>query len=360
MILDELRRWWQLILRILMGAGVLLSFLIVMDLAQAYVTLRAVHPVVGYVFAVLLLGALVWLTLRIFVTLRRHPKVLRVPAMRDPQNPTPQEQRKYLAYLTRYSERLLDNECIATQVRAQAETRMKALVGDFAQETPVEANASAIERLECEVIEPLIATLDDQAQRMVRDSTRDVMLGVAFLPWRSADLLLVLVRNATMVLKIVSLYNSRPLLAEQATILRDTLRVVAAINFLNLGQGLIEGLGKSVPVVGRHIDNKEQGFGAGFLTSVTGHAAIERCRAFKGWHYAESVDSIGRQLKHFYADVGGMVGTDLMPRLQALASEKAKRTWDKVTAAVASTLRITSENIGQLMRKGKPEVEPAA
>ena len=66
-------------------------------------------------------------------------------------------------------------------------------------------------------------------------------------------------------------------------ILRDVLRVLITVNFLYIGRNLVENLFANVPLLGRVVDDMGQGLGAGLFTSAAGHAAIERCAAFRGW-----------------------------------------------------------------------------
>ena len=81
-----------------------------------------------------------------------------------------------------------------------------------------------------------------------------------------------------MVLRDCNIYNSRPLLSEQVLVLKDVLKVVATINYMNWGQKVAESLTSSVPIIGRASGEIAQGLGAGLLTSVAGHGAMERCR----------------------------------------------------------------------------------
>lgn len=347
---EELGRWWKIIRNIALFVGALLSVVILVDLVEAYATLRGVHPWLGYALVVALAGGALWLATKVLVSLLRTPSVLRAPAIADPDQLTEREREAYAKYLVRYAERLVSNGAVPEELRNEKRTLLATLM---------EKEGPPAAAIETDVIAPLLATLDEKAQRIVRDVTRNVMLGVAFLPWRSADLILVVQQNTKLVLQLTALYESRPLVREQMNILRDTLRVVAAINFLNLGRGFIESLGKAVPVVGRYIDNIAEGFGAGFLTFVTGQAAIDRCRAYRGWSYEQGVEGMKSHLKGFFVEVGKMVTADLMPHIYALASEQVKRLWDNVRSAVASTFEKTADGIGRFVRKGKAGAEPA-
>jgi len=341
---EELGRWWKIIRNIAIFVGALLSVVILVDLVEAYATLRGVHPWLGYALVVALAGGALWLAIKVLGSLLRTPAVLSAPAIADGDHLTEREREVYAKYLVRYAEGLLANEAVPEELR----NIKRALLA-----TLVEKEAPPAAAIETDVIAPLLGALDEKAQRIVRDVTRNVMLGVAFLPWRSADLILVLQQNTKLVLQLTALYKSRPLVREQMNILKDTLRVVATINFLNLGRGFIETLGKSVPVVGRYIDNLAEGGGAAFLTFVTGQAAIDRCRAYRGWNYERGVEGMKSQLKSFFIEVGKMVTADLMPHVYALASDRAKKLWDGIRAAVTSTFEKTADGITRFVKKSK-------
>ena len=86
------------------------------------------------------------------------------------------------------------------------------------------------------------------------------MLGVTLSPFRAVDLAVVIYRNAAMVFRIMSFYNSRPLLSEQVLILRDAFSVVDTVNYLNFGEKLIEQLFSRVPWIGQAVDDFAQGY----------------------------------------------------------------------------------------------------
>jgi hypothetical protein len=142
------------------------------------------------------------------------------------------------------------------------------------------------------------------------------MLGVALSPWRSADLGVTIYRNASMVLRIIRIFDNRPPLREQLLILKDILAVVATVNFLNYGSRLLQNLSASVPVLGRFADDIAQGVGAGLLTSVAGHTAVDRCRSFRGWDRVEAGRTVRRELAGFLVDIRQIVTTDLVPTMR--------------------------------------------
>jgi hypothetical protein len=153
-----------------------------------------------------------------------------------------------------------------------------------------------------------------------------------------------------MVGRITEIYNARPALREQVRIFLDTVRVVAAINFVSLTRKLLQNLGSNVPVFGRTVENLAQAVGAGVLTSVAGHAAILRCRAFRGWDQKEATRTLVGKLGRFLHDCWHIAYGSVMPilrtRSQAL-QEAGNDTWqrfsDGMTAAVEATGRASDD-----------------
>jgi hypothetical protein len=161
-----------------------------------------------------------------------------------------------------------------------------------------------------------------------------------------------------MVFRVMRIYKSRPALREECLILRDILVVVATVNFLNISRKLIESLFSQVPVIGRVIDDIGQGLGAGLLTSVAGHAAMDRCTAFRGWNDEEEVRSLGARMANFLADVKDLFTKDLMPELKgrirsAVSPDEADQPgfWDTITRGVASAIDMTAKTVDFLVIK---------
>jgi hypothetical protein len=166
---------------------------------------------------------------------------------------------------------------------------------------------------------------------------RDIMIGVTLSPYKSADLFIVIYRNLMMTLRIIRIYNARPAVGEQLRILLDILNVIATVNYINMGKNLIEGLGSRVPGIGRFIDDIAQGVGAGFMTTIAGHAAMDRCRAFKGWNAAEAKHHLLSHVSDFYNDVKDIFFKDVWQGIRWRAGSLAADTGDKVADAIDET-----------------------
>ena len=338
-------------------AGCLLCFFLVIEVIQAQQVLSSVHPALGAAFALLLAAACAALVTWYIVSLKRHPLTLRPPPRQELERTEMRELQAYGRYLRRVMRRLARNGLLPDLNRAGLESGNVQLRETLAEEASLEDVIGAIRDAEELRIGPAVRLLDDLAEREVRRCVRDVMLGVTLSPWRTVDLLVVLYRNAGMVTRITGTYNSSPRLREHLLILRDVAAVVATVNFLNYGSRLMQNLATSVPLLGRFTDDVAQGVGAGLLTSVAGHAALTRCRAFRGWNEAEAQARIRDQLGVFMTDIKKIVFDDMLPQLrkpvEALAPEAARepgwavRLRDGIASAIDDTTAVMDSFIRQ-------------
>jgi hypothetical protein len=222
-----------------------------------------------------------------------------------------------------------------------SEQEITNLTGVLSQlQTPPTGRAemlNLITAIENDSIKPVLKTLDAAAAKQVRDSMRDIMVGVTLSPYKSADLLIVLYRNLVMVVRIVKVYRVRPALSEQLRIFSDIINVIATVNYINMGKNLIEGLGSRVPGIGRFIDDIAQGIGAGFMTTITGHAAMDRCRSFRGWNEMEAKKHLLSHVGDFYNDVKDMFFKDVWSGLRGRAGHVPDEAADKVADAIDET-----------------------
>ncbi len=308
------------LLRALRTAGIvlgcLLGFFFVIEVIQAQQVLYAVHPVFGTTFALLLAAGCTALLVWYVVSLKRHPVTLRPPPRRELEKAERRELRTYARYLRRVMRRLARNEHLPDINRAALESEDEQLREALSDDADITDLVEAIRNAEELRIQPAMALLDQLAEKEVRRCVRDVMLGVTLSPWRTVDLLVVMYRNARMVTRITGVYNNSPRLREHFLILRDVAAIVATVNFLNYGSRLMQNLVTSVPLLGRFSDDVAQGVGAGLLTSVAGHAALARCRAFRGWNEIEAQATLRNQLGVFMADIKKIVFDDMLPQIR--------------------------------------------
>ncbi len=207
-----------------------------------------------------------------------------------------------MRYLARYLKRLSFNDFLSEAEREKARASLHKMDRSLNTGLSKEEVLKVVEETEGGVIRPILSTLNECAQVHVTKCVRDVMLGVAVSPYRAADLMIVIYRNAGMIAQIVRIYHARPRLTEQMLVFRDVLRVIAFVNYTNLAASFVEKLSAGLPLVGKGIDDALQGLGAGILTSLAGHAAMERCRSFQGWNEEKARSHLVANLSNFMVD----------------------------------------------------------
>ncbi len=296
--------------------GVVLGLSVFVEIVRAYQVFYGVHPVCGHVFGLAVAGLAIWFLIWFVGAILRHPIVLSLHERPRILTGTAHEVRGYAAYLERLMRRLAQNPLLPISVRERlrdGELMLEEAAGGWINRVQLE---STLVRCEVDIVQPAVDLLDKEATEAVRDSVRDVMLGVTLSPWRSADLLVVAYRNVLMVRRIAGIYGGRPSLREQAVILRDVLGVVATVNILNYGGRLLQNLTAGVPFLGRFADDIAQGVGAGLMTSIAGHTAMDRCSSFRAWSPARSRRTLPARIGEFLADVKGVVVSDLLAALR--------------------------------------------
>jgi len=311
-----IQRILRLVYTAALVAGGLVLFFTLIECLRAYTTLRDVHPMLGTVFGIAVLVGIAVLLVWYVVTIGRRPGVLLPPAGVNPETATGAPLRAFARYQIRLLRRLSENPSVEPARRETARRQSERLREALAAGSHAADLSLTVRHATEHAIAPVLEPLDALARTEVARSVRDVMLGVTLSPWRTADLLVVLYRNLRMTARVMEIYNTRPPLREQVLILRDVFTVVATVNFLSYGSQLFQTLTASVPVLGRFADDVAEGIGAGVLTSVTGHAAIGRCRTYGCWNASDAQRSIRANLGRFLADVKHIVIDDVLHRLR--------------------------------------------
>jgi hypothetical protein len=83
-------------------------------------------------------------------------------------------------------------------------------------------------------------------------------------------------------------------------------------------RNILERAVRDVPLAGRVAEALTQAVGAGVLTSAAGHAAKQRCRAFRGWNRDEAARALAARLGDFLADCWRIASHDLLGPLGKL------------------------------------------
>lgn len=334
--------WWKVFKRAIILIGILLSFFAVIEVLQAYIVLREINVYLGYGFALVLAVVIPFVVIwGVWVILSRPPVL--IPPDVSLEKASLNEIKNYIKYLLKFMDRLAINPNLSESDLLTAKDdcfEFERMTDSCSQP---EGLKEAIVKFEDSTIKSLLEKIDARAKTEVNNCIRDVMLGVALSPYRAADLMIVLYKNGAMIMRIIHLYNARPCLREMGLIFRDTMSVVAAVNYLNFGEKFMENLFSEIPFVGKGIDDAIQGIGAGFLTSIAGHAATERCRAFRGWDNIDAKERIRSQIIVFLQDIKMIFEDSLSPRLHKLFPRVPN--WGEVMGAFSFAFEKSSEMI---------------
>ena len=345
-------RIFKIISKVVTIAAVVLAFLLAMELIRAYQTLYGLHPWAGYAFLALLAVGLIWTFGRLMGGWRYRPRTLKCPAVGNLDEADPPALRRYGKYLRKYIARLAINESLTDEHRTQAALGAAELPAKLRECASTDELRAALRHAEAEHIEPLLADLDAKCESEIAQCVRDVMVGVAASPWPLVDALIVIYRNGSMVARVTHIYNSRPAIREQLSILIDTVRLVATVKLAHMMRKILERTVRDVPLAGRVAEALTQAVGAGVLTSAAGHAAKHRCRAFRGWNREEAVRDLRARLGEFLADCWRVASETLMGPLGKLyqssvdgLSAAFKKAVD-TTASAADTFVVRPVTIG--------------
>ena len=340
---------WRALRTLTLIVGVFLVFFAIVEILHVYEVLANFHPILGYVFLLVLLCLFGYLFVYVALVIYSRPPVLVPPLISNTRTASLPQTKQYCRYLLNYIKRLEENENLSSEEQQRCNEGQLQLIQASKATKSRETLVEALEKTEEEVVLRVMESLDAQAEREIRNCVRDIMLGVTLSPYRAADLLIVLYKNATMVMRIVRIYNSRPRIRDQIFIFRDTMRVVAAVNFLNFGEKVLETMTTKVPFLGGFVDEMAQGVGAGIFTSATGHAALYRCRAYRAWNHHDAVEGLHGSFGGFVRDFKGIVW-DLLPDVRARINARAPSQeveqpgfWEKVTGGISSSIDVVAE-----------------
>lgn len=342
-------RSWKTLRTLTLIIGVSFTFFAFIEILHTYEVLANFHPILGYVFLLVLLCLFGYLFVYLALVIYSRPPVLVPPILSNTRTASFPQTKQYSRYLVNYIKRLEKNGNLSSEEQQRCNEGQLQLIQASKTAKSRQELVDALEKAEEEVVLRVMESLDAQAEREIRNCVRDIMLGVTLSPYRAADLLIVLYKNATMVMRIVRIYNSRPRISEQIFIFRDTMRVVAAVNFLNFGEKVLETMTTKLPFLGGFVDEMAQGVGAGIFTSATGHATLFRCRAYRGWNHHDAVEGLHGSFGGFVRDFKGIVW-DLLPDVRARINARAPSQeveqpgfWEKVTGGISSSIDVVAE-----------------
>lgn len=338
--------WWRLLVNVAITVGALLSFVVFVEVIRAIVFLYALSPWLGVPFALLVFSGSAWLVGRFVIAMLRLPRAPAPPEVRDANRLTQSEALACGRYM---QHRIL-------QLRANPRLSPENLVAlhTISEQLHDGADEQAVLRGQRE-LDQILVPLDKEAERIVQRCVRDVALAVVLSPFRSIDLLIVLYRNGQMIIQLAQHYQTRPTAREQIRIFRDVIAIVATVNILNFSEKFIEQLFAGTPLIGPIAGDLTQGAGAGILTSVAGHAAIDRCRCVDPWSRRATQSKLEGLMPRFLADVKAIIDSDVVPRIRIRVPGL-----EKVSEAISTAYDAASRSVGNWLSRPVPEQSSAS
>ena len=291
MFTNQLTLLWKIIKRGFYILGGLLLFIVVIEVIRALQTLAAVHTLLAWVAGILGIGSIIWGVWKLLNLLKEFPSALTSP---NPDTLGGKESRTYLKAHLYYLQSVIEGLSKNKHLPIESRNGLYGVLSD-SKSFSTSGNADQVKRrivtLDEDVIFPALKQLDDQAEKKVQDTVRDTMVGVMLLPFKAADIYLVIYRNGVMFFELVKLYSQRPSIKETYNVFRDVLKMVATVNILSYTERFTQKLMASVPILDKTTDDIIQGTGAGLLTTAVGKATIQRCRAYQGWNTESEIES---------------------------------------------------------------------
>lgn len=323
MIIESITKSLKIIKKIIWVVGGFLVFLIIIEILRAYQTLYFINPWLGYILLAVIFSACIWIIYKLFVILFTRDKIVDPPSISDWEVVSKKEVIIYNRYLLNICRRFTKNKNFD-------DGHKEFLIGEIKSFSVINRGNKSLDSLidikktiEDDLITPSYNILKEKAETIIQKTVRDIIIAVIVSPLRSADIFWVVIRNLNMYNDISKLYNVRLHLGYTIRVLIDIVKIVATVNYLNLGEKLIEGLMSKVPLIGRSSDDIAQGIGAGILTNAVGTMTIRRITCLVVWD-DESEKQTFKQEAVSFGTVVVRIYKDISPNV----FKKAKDSWN--------------------------------
>jgi len=323
MFVDQLNLIWKILKRGFYIFGGLLLFIVLIEVIRALQTLAAVHPLLAWIVGIAGIGSIVWGVWKLLRLLKEFPSALIQP---DPEKLGGKESSTYLKAHLYYLKSVVEGLSKNKHLPIESRNSLSGVLSNgksFSMSGNSEQLKRRIVTLDEDIISPALKLLDEQAEKKVQDTVRDTMVGVMLLPFKAADIYLVIYRNGAMFFELVKLYRQRSSIKETYNVFRDVLKMVATVNILSYTERFTQKLMASVPILDKTTDDIIQGTGAGILTTAVGKATIQRCRTYQGWNTESEIESFRKTSLDFLGYVKAILGDDVVPPL----SKPWKQAW---------------------------------
>ncbi|MHC4471463.1 MAG: DUF697 domain-containing protein [Planctomycetota bacterium] len=322
---------------------VIVLLLAVREVADVYRAAHGIHPALGWAF--LLVAAIVVIRF-LGVPLLRFlavPVALRPPLVpEDPGEWKPAHVAARRDFLARFLAGLARNPALEAK-REEIRAAERELAGV--------ADAAGIVRFEKERVDPLLAPLDREADRLIRAEALSVGVATALSPSGALDAFLVLWRNANLVSRLANLYYGKPGVRGSLLILSDVSSAALLATYMEGISGAVGGVLRGIfgSVVGVVAGPVVDGSVNALATLRIGYVARARCRSYRAW------TEVSRRAA-LKAALGA--AKDRSKEVLAEIVRAAGGTVSDLTGKVGETVK---EGFSALLRKlaGKEEAGPA-
>ncbi len=274
-----LGRAWTLLRRVFIAGLLVAGGVILLEAIHLHSLLAGIHPILAWTVSGLLLmtvaGFLSWAAWR----WAKIPRVILPPDLpTDLEEWNQRQLNSYLAFCRRYVARQERNPSLPEEARERLPALLAAIDDATRLKNPVEVVAQTKKAID-EALEPL----DRLARNVVWRAATEVAVLTAMTPSALFDVLITLLRNIELMVRIATLYYSRPGLLGTTRIVRDVMAVAAAA-------GVIERVTDSASEMAADVMGNwtsklagpvGQGVANGLITVRLGDAAVHRCRALR-------------------------------------------------------------------------------
>jgi len=292
---------WRLVKWALIGLAVLFFLLLALEATHAVQASGAIHPALGVLVFLAIAGATAALAFPLW-RLFWMPRVIVPPKL--PADGT--YDRRHVAAQCRYLDRYLRN-CRRNPELLPQLGAIDAAILDLAATRPRLESAAAVDLAAARVelgrwvarhLTPLLAPLDQKAERLIHQEALSVGLGTAISPNGTLDAFVVLWRSIQLTSKLAVLYYGRPGPLGALRVLADVALAAAAASYMqsvgnSLGGLVARSLGGIAGVVA---GPATQGITNALVMVRLGSMVQERCRSFRRWDPVDQRSAVAAAL----------------------------------------------------------------
>lgn len=281
------RALWRAIKLLALLAGIILAFLVAIELARLLLLLRRFNPIAMYGFIGLLAAGTAYLAIRYWLW-RTRWNTLFAPPVPQP-TATFSDLKAFVRHLIALLKRTAAHPHLSPEQARATRQRAYDLDSMLGAHPLLDDLRRGISRAESETWNPLIEHLDKEAIEFARYKMQAVVRDAVEPPFPIVHPALILYHQFTMVSCIVDCYLTRPSLAEYGIVARDVWQVMTGGEYFRIGQRLFEGIYRNSPPLGPAAEDLGQALSVIWLTWTTAQAAMHRCRHFGAWTVEQAI-----------------------------------------------------------------------